>query len=142
MEYSEQPVLAWTEALDRVGGDQEFLSQLVGCLLLDLDSHMGELRRAVAEGDGAQTQRVLSTIEAKASKVCAMALVHAAGTVEGLSSRAQADRIQTETDRLREVWNTFQGRVLPQDQASDLCERPPRSRVPPAASPVVARLGR
>jgi HPt (histidine-containing phosphotransfer) domain-containing protein len=101
MDNSGLAVLAWKDALDRVGGDGEYLAKTIGCLLLDFERHLGELRQAAAGQDRGLLEQVAKVIEEKASSISAQALAHAARRVAEEGGCNAAERVEFEVARLQ-----------------------------------------
>ncbi|MBI5441269.1 MAG: hypothetical protein HY900_08675 [Deltaproteobacteria bacterium] len=84
-------ILEWERALDRLGGDRQFLSEMIGCFLVDLESYLGELRLAAAEGDEGVMASVARAIQDKAAELGAEALARAAGDLSRRPESRSAD---------------------------------------------------
>lgn len=100
-------VLDWEGALARVGGDAEFLEELVGCFLVDLEGYVRDLAGAPP---GPQARAAAHRIKGAARNVGAEALADAAEAAEG-SEGAPEDvaAVEREADRLRRYWKERAG---------------------------------
>jgi HPt (histidine-containing phosphotransfer) domain-containing protein len=101
MEGEGSSILAWERALGRLGGDRQFLSEMIGCFLVDLESELDELRRASCEGDAALVASVADAIERKAAELGADALARAAHELAGGRRDAELEAVVVEAACLR-----------------------------------------
>jgi HPt (histidine-containing phosphotransfer) domain-containing protein len=84
-------ILAWEWALNRLGGDRQFLSELIGCFLVDLEGYLGDLRAAAGDEDRGQIGELARSIREKASGLGAVALARAADRLaQGLPSHSRS----------------------------------------------------
>jgi HPt (histidine-containing phosphotransfer) domain-containing protein len=90
MEGDGSSILAWEGALDRLGGDRQFLAEMIGCFLVDLESQLVELRGASSEGDTRLMASLASAVEQKASELGAEALARAARELAGSTAAGEA----------------------------------------------------
>jgi HPt (histidine-containing phosphotransfer) domain-containing protein len=101
MEKPDLPVLAWEDALDRMGGDSQYLTDLMGCILVDLEGHLRDLQDAVDGGDRGLLETVAKIIEEKASAISAEALAQAARAAAESGDRSAAAKVEAEAARFR-----------------------------------------
>ncbi|NOY45284.1 MAG: Hpt domain-containing protein [Deltaproteobacteria bacterium] len=94
-------ILAWEQALERVGGDQEFLEELVGCFLVDLDGYLGDLRQAP---DPAARRAAAHRIKGAARNLGALALAEACRRVEESGKAEDVAAVEQEAQRLVAHW--------------------------------------
>jgi HPt (histidine-containing phosphotransfer) domain-containing protein len=89
---------AFAELLDTVGGDQEFLAELVGTYLADSPVQFADLRAALAAGDAASARRAAHSLKSTSASMAAGRLSSicreieaacAAGELAGLESRVE-----------------------------------------------------
>jgi HPt (histidine-containing phosphotransfer) domain-containing protein len=106
---------AYAQALDLVGGDAEFLAELVATYRTDGADRIAEMRTALAGGAAPELQRAAHTLKSSSATLGALALAdacraveHAArdGALDGLS--APIDAIATEFE---EVLAALDGRL-------------------------------
>ena len=101
MANRELAVLAWSNALDRVGGDHEYLTEMVGCLLVDLEGHLRDLREAAEKGEHEMLEAAAKTIEDKAAAICAEALAEAARSAAKTPGLSFAREVEMQALRLQ-----------------------------------------
>ncbi len=96
-------ILAWEQALERVGGDREFLGELVGCFLVDLDGYLADLRGAPdPEGRRAAAHR----IKGAARNLGALALAEACRRAEESGKAEDVAAVEREAQRLVAHWKS------------------------------------
>jgi len=98
-------ILAWEQALDRVGGDREFLEDLVGCFLVDLEGHLANLRGA-PDPDGRRA--AAHRIKGAARNLGALALAEACRRAEASGAPEDVVAVEHEAQRLVAHWKTRQ----------------------------------
>jgi two-component system, sensor histidine kinase and response regulator len=74
-------------ALERVGGDEEFLNEVVALFRQDATRLLGEVRTAVAEGDAAGLRRAAHALKGSAGYVAARPTVEAARRLETIGAQ-------------------------------------------------------
>jgi HPt (histidine-containing phosphotransfer) domain-containing protein len=108
---------AFAQALELVGGDEEFLGELVATYRTDGADRIAEMRSALAAGAAADLQRAAHTLKSSSATLGAVGLAeacraveHAArdGALEGLS-----DPIDAIASEFEEVVAALEARLGP-----------------------------
>ncbi|MGH2407937.1 MAG: Hpt domain-containing protein [Candidatus Limnocylindrales bacterium] len=91
--------VAFADLLENVGGDREFMAELVRTYLADSPARFVELRTAIASGDAAAARRAAHSLKStsasmgasKLSRQCReLEMAAAAGTLAGLEASVDA----------------------------------------------------
>ena len=101
------PAFKRDELLDRVGGDEELMREVVGLFLEDAPRLLAELRRALSDGDAPAVYRTAHTLKGSAGNFGAQPLIDIAQRLEARSregdmatSRAAFAALENEVNRL------------------------------------------
>lgn len=109
MHRAQLPVLAVESALDRVGGDREYLAELIGCFLVDVEAGLREAREA---DSGLEVlQRLAASIEERAAEIGAEALAGAAHALAAGAGSLEVHRLETEMSRLAAAVSFIESRA-------------------------------
>ncbi|MFW5967078.1 MAG: Hpt domain-containing protein [Persicimonas sp.] len=106
---SDEPVVDWEEALDRVDGSRETLDELVEIFLEQWPQIMDEIEQGVARGEPETLRRAAHMLKGSASVFAARPVVDAA---DRLSSMAKADDFQGAEQALRDLQDEVE-RLVP-----------------------------
>jgi HPt (histidine-containing phosphotransfer) domain-containing protein len=102
-----RPVFARRDLLERLGGDEQLLAQVLEVFLSDAPLQLEALLRAVADADLAAVQRRAHGLKGAAANVGAMALRGAALELEVAADAGDHERIQRLTARIEQELTTF-----------------------------------
>ncbi len=109
-EHEAGPVFNHAAALERAGGDESFLAELVGLFLKDCPRLLGEIRAALERQDAVGLKRAAHTLKGSAGNFEARAVCEAARALEevgksgGLNTApAIFARLEHEAQRLAEA---------------------------------------
>jgi CheY-like chemotaxis protein len=86
--------------LERVGGDTRALAEVARIFLADAPRRMGEIRRAIARGDGRALRAAAHTLKGAVSNFGAQGAVEAAFELQKLGDAAQLDEAPAALERL------------------------------------------
>jgi two-component system sensor kinase len=113
-ESSAESIMDWTAALDRIGGREDLLKQMVGLFYKESDKLMPSLREAIARQDNPKVQRLGHSIKGSASCFAATPAMSAAVRLEfmgrdgNLSGADEAYALlELEIDRLKQALSSF-----------------------------------
>jgi two-component system, sensor histidine kinase and response regulator len=95
--------------LEMVGGDSEFVDELVDAWLADTPGQLQAMRDAVAAGDAAALVRPAHTVKGSAASVGAAAVAASSGALE---EQARAGTLDGADAKLGEVADAFDAAVL------------------------------
>lgn len=87
-----EPAVDFGAVMDRIGGDEELLKELVALYLDDEERLLTEMDRAVAAGDGSALSRSAHTLKGAVSNFCAPRAHAAAFAVEMAGRENRLDR--------------------------------------------------
>ncbi|WP_169709447.1 Hpt domain-containing protein [Deferrisoma camini] len=107
-------ILAWEQALERVGGDREFLGELVGCFLVDLEGYLADLREAP---DPESRRAAAHRIKGAARNLGALALAEACRRAEESGEEQAVAAVEREARRLVAHWKSPRSPAGPGNQA-------------------------
>lgn len=94
------PCLDRDELLERAGGDQELVQELLALFQQECPEHLSRIRLAIVAGDARALQTAAHTLKGAAGNVSAHPLAEVARTIETL---AQADDLSGATDAERRL---------------------------------------
>lgn len=95
-------------ALDRVGGDSELLAEVARLFLMDSPRSMGEIRKAIDEGDAKLLEREAHSLKGSASNFGAQPVVDAALALEQMGRAGNLAAAPEGLNRLIEVLGQFE----------------------------------
>jgi PAS domain S-box-containing protein len=102
-DFNPQPVMNHTEALARLGGDEELLAEVAQLFLQDSPVWLAELRSALARRDAAGVRRAAHTLKGAVSYFGADEVTDAAQRLEELGRSADLGRAAAALDTLEQV---------------------------------------
>jgi two-component system, sensor histidine kinase and response regulator len=109
-----EPAVDLAAVMDRIGGDEELLRELVGLYVEDEQRLVEELVGAVRDGDSAGVRRSAHTLKGAVSNFCALDAWSAAQALEDAGrdgrvdqARALLDALRAELARVREVLSPY-----------------------------------
>jgi HPt (histidine-containing phosphotransfer) domain-containing protein len=89
---------AFAELLENVGGDREFVAELVGTYLSDSPGLFAELRAAIAADDAATARRAAHTLKSTSASFGARALADRCREIELAAAGGQLDGMTEQVD--------------------------------------------
>jgi HPt (histidine-containing phosphotransfer) domain-containing protein len=89
---------AFAELLDTVGGDQEFLAELVGTYLADSPVQFADLRAALAAGDAASARRASHSLKSTSASMAALRLSAICREIEAACAAAELPGLEVRVD--------------------------------------------
>ena len=114
IESISEAIMDWGAAVDRVGGREDLLKQMVALFFKETDKQVPALREAIAQQDMAKVRRVAHSIKGSASCFAAPPVVAAAVRLEFMGrdgALTGADEayavLERELDRLKQALMTF-----------------------------------
>ncbi len=105
------------ELLDRVGGDREFLGELVEVFMQDYPRQIKILRESLAAGDFAEIKRTGHTLKGTTASLSATPAMQLAATIEAGSQDTAAialtvNRLEAELHRVAAAFDEFVGKAV------------------------------
>jgi HPt (histidine-containing phosphotransfer) domain-containing protein len=100
------------ELLDSVGGDSEFLAELVGDFLADAPVQLETLRGRAASGDAAGARRAAHTLKGNARTFGAARLASLCEASEAAAAADDLDTMLAGVDDIDQEWARVQAAVL------------------------------
>lgn len=97
-----------TELLASVGGDPDFLAELVGDFLADAPTQLGLLRQAATTGDSDGARRAAHTLKGNARTFGAPELAARCEATERAAAAAELDTVVANLDGVEEEWDRVQ----------------------------------
>jgi HPt (histidine-containing phosphotransfer) domain-containing protein len=91
---------AFAQALDLVGGDAEFLAELVATYRTDGADRIAEMRTALAGGAAPELQRAAHTLKSSSATLGALALADACRAVEHAARDGALDGLAAPIDAI------------------------------------------
>lgn len=91
---------AFAQALDLVGGDAEFLGELVATYRTDGADRIAEMRSALAAGAASELQRAAHTLKSSSATLGAIGLADACRTVEHAARDGALDGLASPIDAI------------------------------------------
>ena len=102
---SNTPAFDKAAALERVSGDTELLNELAGLFLDECPKHLGEIRQAIDQRDGARVARAAHTLKGSVGAFSAGPSAEAARRMEDVGREQKWDRAEEAWGRLDEAVN-------------------------------------
>jgi HPt (histidine-containing phosphotransfer) domain-containing protein len=100
------------ELLDSVGGDSEFLAELVGDFLADAPAQLETLRETAVSGDAAGARRAAHTLKGNARTFGAAPLASLCEKTEAAAGAGDLDTVLADVDGIEREWARVQAAVL------------------------------
>jgi HPt (histidine-containing phosphotransfer) domain-containing protein len=117
---SNQSVFAVREALDRVDGDRDLLSELVGIFFSEFESNVSSMRSALDSSDAKTFGRVAHSIKGAAGNIGAVQVAVVALRLEQLaagpslgSAAADVERLVRSAEEFRSVFESSRAKDFP-----------------------------
>lgn len=104
---NDEPILdeaAIAELRESVGGDTEFVADLVRTYLSEGESHLEQMSAAAASGDAGAIVRPAHTLKSSSASVGAARLARIAREIEFAGREGRTDGFTTAVDEARQVW--------------------------------------
>jgi two-component system, sensor histidine kinase and response regulator len=95
-------ILNRQEALERLGGDEEMLSEFLGLLLEQVDSMLPEMQQALANRDATSMERLGHSLKGAAASLGAEKLRNAAYELETLGRSGSLDKAAESIETIEE----------------------------------------
>jgi HPt (histidine-containing phosphotransfer) domain-containing protein len=106
----DEAVLA--ELLESVGGDREFLAELVGDCLADAPMQLESLRQTASSGDAAGARRAAHTLKGNGRTFGAAELASLCEEVEAAAGAGDLDTVLARVDGIEREWARVQTAFL------------------------------
>lgn len=103
---------ALDELRDSVGGDHEFLAELVDDFLADAPAQLESLRAAASSGDADTARRAAHTMKGTSRTFGAGALASLCADAEAAAGEADLDGVRARLDGIDEEWARVRGELL------------------------------
>jgi HPt (histidine-containing phosphotransfer) domain-containing protein len=110
MSVLDEAVMA--ELLESVGGDSEFLAELVGDFLADAPMQLETLRQTAASGDAAGARRAAHTLKGNARTFGAAQLASLCEETEAAAGAGDLDTVLARVDGIEQEWARVQAAFL------------------------------
>src|SRR5260370_23768031 len=79
------------DALERLGGDEQLLAEVIQLFLSDCPNRLAEIKSAVDERDAEHLQKAAHALKGAAGNLCATGLFEAAQMLERIGAEARLD---------------------------------------------------
>ncbi len=113
-------VFAREEALSRIGGDEDFLRELLGLVLTEIPDQMANFLEACRAGQTEVAERLAHSVKGAAGNVGARRVAQAARNVEEAVRQSGIQRGESLFKALEQEFQTFRQVLVRQGFASDL----------------------
>jgi HPt (histidine-containing phosphotransfer) domain-containing protein len=93
------------ELRESVGGDDEFVTELVGAYMAESPANMADLVAAVNAGDAAAAVRPSHTLKSSSAALGAMRLSEICRGIEMASREGSVEGLTSQVDEAQKAWN-------------------------------------
>ena len=100
------------QLLDSVGGDPEFLAEIVDDFLADAPVQIDALRQAAGSGDAVGARRAAHTLKGNARTFGAAELASVCAKAETAAEAAELDRVLADVDGIEREWARVRDAIL------------------------------
>jgi PAS domain S-box-containing protein len=107
----DKKVFDWASALERLDGERDFLKELIGVFMVNVERHMAAIKSALAGGDAETARREAHSLKGAASNIGADLLRDTAYAVELAGKNAEFEKALGLMPKLREDVDRFRSAV-------------------------------
>ena len=108
---------AFDELLETVGGDREFLAELIETYLSDSPGLFAELRAAIAAGDAAAARRAAHTLKSTSASFGATDLSAQCREIEAAAAAGDLVGLEERVDRAEEAYRAVEAALRSEPSA-------------------------